>query len=185
MNTTHRIDVHQHVVPPFWAKAITPCARTVPWAIELPRRWAGLQPRKYRRETKKLAILILCAPGYTLYRTGTNYRQARAPLQAIELLCNQASIPGQDGGGLGHAGNLCQIFPAAALADFGERNSLRIPKPEPGRKLGTKNLILGSEVLALEEQTLVHHCRDARLQAHPFVVPHCGRNLITAPAGRG
>ena len=59
----------------------------------------------------------------------------RTPLGAIEFLCYEPPVPGQNGGRFGHAGHLGQILPAEALADLGEGGSLRIRQPEPSGKL--------------------------------------------------
>jgi hypothetical protein len=45
---------------------------------------------------------------------------------SVELLCDELSVPSQDGVGFGHASYLRQSFASESLTDFRERGPLRM-----------------------------------------------------------
>ena len=83
-------------------------------------------------------------------------------LRAVELAGNQTTIPGQDGIRFGNAGHFHQIFPAQAFSDLSQGRAFGVGEPQTPREVGAEDSILCDQVLALEEQALVHRASDVR-----------------------
>src|ERR1700704_5215406 len=52
-------------------------------------------------------------------------------LGAVELACDQTTVPGQNGVGLSHTGHVLKFLAADSVADFGERGALRVGEFSP------------------------------------------------------
>jgi hypothetical protein len=83
--------------------------------------------------------------------SGVDTRSAwiRAAFGSVELLCDQPSVPGEDGVGFGHVGYFFQSFAPESFADVSQRATLRIRQVQPCRQVCAENTVLRSEVLVL------------------------------------
>jgi hypothetical protein len=75
---------------------------------------------------------------------------------SVKLLRNQAPVPGQNCIRLGHLRDFFQCFASKPSGNLGQRDSLRIRKPQPHRQMASQNPILCDQVLAAEQQILIH-----------------------------
>jgi hypothetical protein len=75
---------------------------------------------------------------------------------SVELLRNQAAVPGQNGIRLGHSRDVFQSFTSKPFGNLGQSDSLRIRKPEPHGQMAPQNTILSEKVLVAEQQLLIH-----------------------------
>jgi hypothetical protein len=96
----------------------------------------------------------------------------RTEFGAVEFAGNESAVPGEDGIGFGNTGNLLKSSAAESLTDLSERGSFGIRKANTGGKVGSKDPILGCEVLILEQEFLINQPGDVRQQPSPFVVWH-------------
>jgi hypothetical protein len=75
---------------------------------------------------------------------------------SVKLLRNQAPVPGQNGIRLGHLRDVFQRFASKPFGNPGQRDSLRIRKPQPHLQMASQNPILCDQVLVAEQQILIH-----------------------------
>jgi hypothetical protein len=88
---------------------------------------------------------------------------------------NQFAIPSQNGGGLGHGGDLGQSLAPESLADFSQGGSLWIGQAQSGGQVCTQKPIFCCQIFLLEEQFLVEQTGKVGEQAYPFVLFHLDR----------
>ena len=93
-------------------------------------------------------------------------------LGSIELAGDQAAVPTENRLGFGDTGNLGEKITAETSADFSERSALDIGERHFRWQMRAQDPILGDEVLALEEKTLIHQTCRIRQQPHPTIVLH-------------
>jgi len=111
---------------------------------------------------------------YQLHNLVLNWRPARirALSGTVELLGNQPAVPPKYCVRFGDAGDLFQSFTAQSLANFGERESLRIRQSQPSRQMRSQDAVLRSQVLVLQQQLLVYESSYICQQPRPLVVLH-------------
>jgi hypothetical protein len=78
----------------------------------------------------------------------------------------------KDGFRFRNTGHLRQTFPSEPLADFGERRSFGVRKPQSSGEVGAKDSILRDQVFALEEQALIDEAGHVRQQPCAGIVLH-------------
>ena len=91
---------------------------------------------------------------------------------SVELLCNELSVPSQNGVGFGHAGYLGQSLAPESLPDLGKRGSLRILKAQTPRQLCPQDAIFGGQVFVLKKQFLIDQTGYVGQQADPAILFH-------------
>src|SRR5215467_13803456 len=111
------------------------------------------------------------------FDSGVDPRSAwiRAAFGSVGLLCDQPSVPGEDGVGFGHVGYLLQSFASESFANVSQRATLRIRQVQQCRQVCAENTVLRSEVLVLQKQFLIDQPRDIRQQTSPLIAVHANR----------
>ena len=66
-----------------------------------------------------------------------------AELRAVKFAGNEPPVPGEDGIGFGHTGDLLKRIPTEPFADFSEGRSFGIRKAHTGGKVSAEDAILG------------------------------------------
>jgi hypothetical protein len=104
---------------------------------------------------------------------------------SVKLLRNQAPAPGQNGIRLGPLRDVFQRFASNPFGNLGQRDSLRIGKPQPHWQMASQNPILCDQVLVAEQQILIHQPRFERQEASPVEsIAHGGTSIITTVGQR-
>jgi hypothetical protein len=104
---------------------------------------------------------------------------------SVRLLRNQAPVPGQNGIRLGPLRDVFQSFASKPFGNLGQRDSLRIGKPQPHRQMASQNPILCDQVLVAEQQILIHQPPYERQEACPVEsIAHGGTSIITTVGQR-
>jgi hypothetical protein len=75
----------------------------------------------------------------------------RTFLGAVELACDETTVPGQDRVGLSNTGHLLKFLAPGSLADFREGRPLRIREPHSQVRVEPQNPVLSGQVFILEE----------------------------------
>ena len=91
------------------------------------------------------------------FRGSIEGRSARigARFGAVELACDETTVPGQDRVGLGDAREILQDLASESFGDLGQSGSFRIRQPEPRRQVSCQDAILGRQILVAQQQLLI------------------------------
>jgi hypothetical protein len=95
-----------------------------------------------------------------------------AAFGAVELVGNEAAVPGEDGIGFGDTGDLLERSATEPLADLSKGGSFGIGKAHTGWKVLSQYPIFGDQVFILEQESWIDQPGDVRQQLSPFVVWH-------------
>ena len=144
------------------------------------RRWPTL--RQFDRSPS-----LGCLSPSELHNLVLNWRPARirALSGTVELPGNQPAVPRKYCIRSGDAGDLFQSLTAQSLANFGERESLRIRHAQPSRQMRSQDAFLSSQVLVLQQQLLVYEPSYICQQPRPLCCPSCKLFIIAGPTVAG
>jgi hypothetical protein len=91
---------------------------------------------------------------------------------SIELLCDQLSIPSENGVGFGYAGYSRQRLATESFPDLGERRSLQIRKTQTRWQLRPQDPIFSGQIFVLKEQFLIDQTGYVGQATDPAILFH-------------
>jgi hypothetical protein len=93
-------------------------------------------------------------------------------LEPPNLRAIQTAIPSENRFRFRNTGRFRETLSPEPVADFGERRSLGVRKPQSSGDVGPEDSILRNQVFALEEQALIDQASHVCQQPCPAVVLH-------------